>query len=345
MTFYAIIYPDDDCEEFVEVQMRGHHDKYLKRQAAAQLKKPTKTKATSPRAKTKATSPPAKSNKKPQSKETEPRLSLQSLNEQLFQLWSIHTEMDPKNYRLPAIHNYKFSQSTQCLIATFFLFMYERQMIFFRCKQNARQLSTIRVFQRWSFCNNYRELDRGTRYFHSHILARHDQAILQSNMDRLGWVKIVLWDAYVYRLVNRVDSFSRIGGIPERSKKAVKEFLKKCEDIFATGKLFTGAHQAPSLQHFGSNLNLLVKPGSVLDKVALILFEATDLKSCYKALSQNLPGVGMFTAWQLICDLQESRAISFDNDDFIALGPGAERMCVVVFVTQLSLDLNHLFSV
>ena len=134
----------------------------------------------------------------------------------------------------------------------------------------------------------------------------------------------MLFASYCYRQVNRLESFVATG-FPDETGLA-KYFLKVNKLRESGGSFFSAAHQTTQYAKFEDFLKqATAKKSKLLDDVCDAIC-AADARSedCVLAL-QTLPGIGPFFAWQILCDLKESRCISFHkNDNYCLLGPGAE---------------------
>jgi hypothetical protein len=77
---------------------------------------------------------------------------------------------------------------------------------------------------------NYRELDRGTAYFHDQALKLWDDSTHGGKtISRQEWVEKVLWAAALYRLLNRVDTFL--------VSVAGDDLSKKCGSLIAVSNV------------------------------------------------------------------------------------------------------------
>ena len=233
----------------------------------------------------------------------------------------------------------------------FFLYMSERQRMWMRRRRgDPAPWSASPVLQQYSWCNNYRQVDRGTTFFHAHVVElwhtqyRHSTS---SSSQRADFVRRVLFDAYLYRQVNRVETFLQTGGFPLEGQthsffRTLEKMQRNCESIF------TGAHQTTHLRELKERIRYATTSRDKttqqcpLDTVCDAILRANnhDKKTIVKEL-QTLPGVGTFTAWQILCDLQESQCIPIvDDDDYCALGPGAKHGLQLIFPNQApSLEL------
>jgi hypothetical protein len=231
-------------------------------------------------------------------------------------------------------------------VIKFYLFLLERQLCWERrqvSKDRPLDWTSNHVFRNYFFCNNYRELDRGTSYFHSQMLEKFESSSVNCNTTtQLEWIETVLWSSYCYRLSNRSDSFSNVGdyecatktfnGIPSIDKwPSFSKLVTKAQQ--EGHKFFTGAHQTCSFASYTLWMKeACAKEGKVVKQTAQQIYECAqkrDLKGCFQAISKNgLKGVGDFFSWQITCDLMESRCLpKCTASDFCALGPGAKGTC------------------
>ena len=235
-----------------------------------------------------------------------------------WSLWSLHglreNEFVAKGLP-PRLQKYR------TCIGDFFLFMHERQSIWVRRNRSCDfPWSKNLILRKYFFCNIYRELDHGTRFFHAHILDLKDSRL---RWTRKEWALQVLWSSYCYRQVNRVGSFVE-AGFPN---------LQRMKKLKLTGNpFFTDAHQTTNYTGYEMYLKQATRnKAKLLRSIVDKILKAHELKDCKAALCK-LPGVGSFFAWQILCDMQESRCLEFD-DSFCELGPGAIRKFMVLVVT------------
>jgi hypothetical protein len=216
------------------------------------------------------------------------------------------------------------SSSLAVNMADFFLFCRERQTMWWRrAKGEPRPWSCVEVMNALHFCNIYRELDRGTAYFRSLVLD------LPPAKDKVEWTRQVLWLSYAYRQVNRVESFQQVGVPDERD---LKPFLQGMSGFQKEGRaFFTSAHQTT---HYKQYENYLKQTAGTLKPIAeVICSEDTSLQGIHRTL-KTLKGIGVFLAWQLICDLHESGCLEM-GEEFCVLGPGAKSACVLALISSV----------
>lgn len=209
----------------------------------------------------------------------------------LFQLHGLDPAKAPYQIR-------GFAARDQRKVAEFFLFMNERQRMWLRRNRgDAAPWSACPALQQYSWCNNYRELDRGTAFFRAHVLELKDD---NPGVTRREFLRRVLFDSYLYRLCNRIETFLETG-FPEESK--LGPFFGKLEEIKAAQRsVFTGAHQTTNIENYEDNVKESTKKTeghSLLDCVCDEIIAAGNKKSLILEELQKLKGVGSFFAWQV----------------------------------------------
>eukprot|EP00588_Corethron_pennatum_P003712 CAMPEP_0194283070 /NCGR_PEP_ID=MMETSP0169-20130528/24603_1 /TAXON_ID=218684 /ORGANISM="Corethron pennatum, Strain L29A3" /LENGTH=485 /DNA_ID=CAMNT_0039028595 /DNA_START=1 /DNA_END=1455 /DNA_ORIENTATION=+ len=178
-------------------------------------------------------------------------------------------------------------------VTNFFLFCHERQRMWERRNFDEDVTTEHDVLRTYKFCNVYRELDRGTQYFQAQMAARGGQG-----RDVGG----VLFASVAYRLVNRVDTFVRTGGIPtpEGLTRFVNTLIKMRK---ARETIFTDQHQTGDVTKLWKSL---LYTRDHLDALAEAITRAGTAKGTFRELLR-IPHTGRFFAWQITCDLLESR--------------------------------------
>ena len=272
----------------------------------------------------------------------------ENLADSIYVLWDIYN-IDPKVIRLQSKRIPESIRQCSENVIKFFLFMAERQRCWERrCySENSMEWTNSNVLRNFYFCNVYRELDRGTSYFHSQILNRWDK--FGPNISQAKWIEIVLWASYCYRLVNRVESFmdctgklpkgetpsltSRFNGIPALEEWPVfRGLVIKCQKgdgRARVSKFFTGAHQTCNFSDYVHWMNEAhASEGIHLKLVALEVHHAAklgDIEGCHQVIAERLKGCGDFMAWQITCDLLESKCLpKCESNNFCVLGKGAK---------------------
>lgn len=254
-------------------------------------------------------------------------------------LWKIQGLEEMKSgWKIPKLPEHL--QPSARAIADFFLFMYERQCIWERRNLGMVGPWTANVLlQTRSFCNVYRELDRGTCFFRAKILDLYESLEKWTEEE---WLTVVLWASYCYRQVNRIESFQ--DGFPDINNlpKFVRG-MEKTKKNAANGvgvSFFSCAHQTTNFRQYELNLKMVAKKdGALLKSVVNIILNAKEnLWECHKA-ARKLPGIGPFFGWQILCDLEESRCLQFDGS-FVELGPGAKDGLQKIFPEPTGRELR-----
>lgn len=239
----------------------------------------------------------------------------------------------------PPFHN---SPTVARNVGYFFLFCHERQLIWQRRNSDIEPWTTDPIMDRMFFCNVYRELDRGSAYFRSQILER-----LRGVKDTTSRLELTFWCSIVYRLLNRIQTFERFGGIPSCDQFDL--FLRVLNKMKDNNEIiFTGAHMSLTLSKYVETVKLLVSnEGCYLKSLVEILDRKARIgghdgvKGVFQII-RTLKNVGNFFAWQITCDLLESKVLySCTEDDWAQLGPGAISGAHICF-SEVSHDFSPL---
>jgi hypothetical protein len=224
-----------------------------------------------------------------------------------------------------------FSAHVSLHILQFYLFAYERQRMWERKTQYPENFpySLNERMSRHSFCNVYRELDRGTIFLKASILelffSSSDKQTdnprrIPRSWSHKEWTKQVLWRSYMYRLVNRVETFENIG-FAEPTDASLQAYSRRARVYRgqATSAFFTGAHNVGGFEPYIMALNLTLKK---LDKIVDNFCAAKKSKEKLDVL-RGMKLVGDFFAWQILCDMETCGCLKIDYN-FCVLGPGAK---------------------
>jgi len=230
-------------------------------------------------------------------------------------------------------------------VANFFLFVSERQRLYERRKRGDQLLSACPVFRTYSWCNVYRELDRGTAFFRQHILKVKEQMMAERPTATFrDFVRRVLFDSYLYRQVNRIETFLEAGFPDEDNMEPFFAAIELISD--RRDPVFTGAHQTTNI----SKLKIRIRQSTEIDpatgqcELDVVCDKFLRVNGKQKSVKelQKLRGIGDFTSWQIMCDLQESRCVEVDEetDGFCLLGPGAENGLKIIFPNSNTSELE-----
>ena len=238
---------------------------------------------------------------------------------------------------------------------------------------NTDRITKDAFLSRLRFCNVFRELDAGTIYLHRSIgvlwtasqkrMLKHkdDYKWLNQRFHQVGnysssgstnnrlspsndsiYIKEALWSCICYRLINKAETFERLGGIPQSDQwRAFQAKLWKLKS-YRENIIFTAAHQVIGFSSYISVMTALLKPcprypnsPTLLEGLAKFVEENRQTPGGISLIFDELtqvPYIGKFYAWQLSCDLLESGVLfSYTFGDFCVLGPGALNGLRIIF--------------
>ena len=245
-------------------------------------------------------------------------------------------------------------------VDAFYRFLYERQAMW---ERRARGLpppwtdDPILAYNR--FCNVYRELDTGTKFFAAEVARKRP-------LDRADLVFM----AVAYRLLNRVETFrDSPTGVPTRAQWAEHEAWIRAQHR-RNGKrdggkrsFGTPAHQTVGplkyIEHMKAKPEeideLLRRVDSAGGSARAALAggaeggvneggQAQSVTELWTCELRELRGVGPFFAWQCCCDLQEAGVVP-EDDLYAKLGPGATDGLLKVYPAEPARDEDSLLAV
>ena len=211
-------------------------------------------------------------------------------------------------------------------ISSFYRFVYERHRVWhnrFVVRLPQASWTSDPLLQKSRYTNVYRELDRGTLYLDRHLSRFFTTPLSFEKKTSL------LWEICVYRLLNKVETFERVG-IPTyrsfHSKTKRDAWFASLDSLRQSGvSVWTSAHI--SLQ---SNIrrNRLDTFRYILDAlhpecVALtdVVVAADCMHSAFKHLTTQY-GFGSFTTYEVVSDLALLPCTTYDSDTWAHAGPG-----------------------
>lgn len=199
--------------------------------------------------------------------------------------------------------------------------------------------TTDPVLQQYKFCNIYRELDKGTKYYLR-------ECELGGEDDASPLVKSI-----IYRLINNIKVFEHMGGIPELSHDFGR-VIDHCKAYAATGKTFVSdAYMAFACSRKGDTK--IDSFRRVLDWLgenfgdwnANVFEKATTLQEAHAALC-TIPYVGPFIAYEILCDLFLVNYLpQFSINDWTNIGPGAKPSIAILFPCSLAAEMEKIKEV
>jgi alpha-glutamyl/putrescinyl thymine pyrophosphorylase clade 1 len=154
------------------------------------------------------------------------------------------------------------------------------------------------------------------------------------NIGRFAWLMKVLWAALCYRLINLIETFETVGGIPELGNE--RPFLKSVKRLMQGRVVFTGAHQNMGFSRYKQTLMVVAKSLTTMAGEISAANVNKNLRECYRVIT-GLKNVGQFFAWQVTCDLMECGCLpNCTEDDYVKLGAGAIKGIKLIFGDNVS---------
>lgn len=204
----------------------------------------------------------------------------------------------------------------------FWRFVAERQRIWWRKEQLLREppWTLDAILQRQHFCNVFRSLDRGTRWYVDNIANKADN------------LTVLLWKTILYRIINNWRQFEAVGGVPYMADwpKTIQAIRRAGIVLNSPAYLILGGGHAHEdrTSHFARILPQIeaqFNSGLVQD-----IWAANSLEKVSRRL-QRVPGVGPFVAMQIYRDLMLAGDMRFSEDDWVEIGPGADWSLQYIF--------------
>ena len=197
----------------------------------------------------------------------------------------------------------------------FWRFVFKRHDIWYRRFTLRQKFPWTRdkILRNNTFCNVYRELDKGTIWTIQNLLP------VKNRRQRL-------FASVAYRCCNRPATFDLLG-IP--TLKLWKEFWEDMCVLSQQESVFSSAYRCSA---FGSTPRMKIYH-DILDQTAFHIPELTSdlrkaktLKDAHSRLCE-LWGVGPFIAYEIVNDLMYTDFFPqvFTENDFVIIGPGASH--------------------
>jgi len=141
---------------------------------------------------------------------------------------------------------------------------------------------------------------------------------------------LVVWSSIVYRLVNRVDTFKSLNGIPSMNEH--ESYLEVLNTMAEEGvSVFTEAHEVIGFIRYCELVEAISEnDGLVLGDFVTAVTAGGRSLADLTSLLEKLPNVDGFVSWQVTCDLLESGILEprHTENEYVALSPGAvEGLC------------------
>jgi hypothetical protein len=206
----------------------------------------------------------------------------------------------------------------------FWKYVVERQRVWYRrfVLKEPFPWSNDPILQKFHFCNNYRELDKGTIYLIDELAPYQN--------DR----RKILFNVTAYRFFNCYGFFEKIGEIMNPDKYDAYFFIKKLDELIAKGEdIYNHAYVVcpykikPDYRPEDKHVQIAFILETLKEKLDRLIAEidlASVPKESFIALKQ-IPAVGNFLAYEIWTDLTYFKFFKqgWTDNDFVNIGPGA----------------------
>lgn len=219
----------------------------------------------------------------------------------------------------------------------FFRFMYERHLIWYKrfILKEPPPWTNNKILRDNKFTNVYRELDRGTIWYISHV---YPQAFGSWKENLTKAEMNLIWQTVVYRLVNRIETFERWSIVDFNCWRASrKNWLSHLRKLMDEGvSIFTSAHRTcPTHKPGETRLDVLAEAmdytNDNLQKIWERVKRAFNLEIVFDIFCE-IPNVGPFISYEICCDLMLVRLIPAEwEDSWVNPGPGCKAGLRLIF--------------
>jgi len=232
----------------------------------------------------------------------------------------------------------------------FFQFMYERHMIWHRrfvLKLPQSEWTNDPILKEYKYTNIYRELDRGTLWYLDHIGKKYcDTLRVKQKLDSVitDPFRTLIWETCIYRLCNKIETFEEVGFPDYNSYDYTilhNDFWEKLNKIAERGDaVMTSAHLtcpcAGGLTKVEGYIEAINSLHRMLDEICQEINTFNELSKVH-GLLQIVHCIGVFIAYEVVCDLMYLKAITnsegvpYTEDDWANPGPGAIEGIRMIF--------------
>ena len=204
-------------------------------------------------------------------------------------------------------------------------FASERQNIYFhRLRNDPAPWTDDEILRSYRFTNAYRVADRVSQYLVSEVIYHQDLPEEPSE---------VVFRILLFKLFNRIETWEvlthHMGPIllAERPFARIDEILM--DELQAGRRIYSAAYIMPTRGASGRTerkhqMHLQLLERMMGDCLAERLAEAGSMRKGFDLL-RSYPSIGDFLAYQFITDINYSEAVDFSEDEFVAVGPGAQE--------------------
>lgn len=199
-------------------------------------------------------------------------------------------------------------------------FAHQRQCIYLRrLTGQTRELTDDPVLAVHRFTNPYRATDRVSQYLITEVI--YDRERLWTDT----FVRIL-----VFKMFNRIDTWRRVVDyLGEVDAAALKNghVDQAIARLYARQPIYSAAYVMPpprTLQGPKYIRHLSLVRSMLEDMIPERIAESSGMREAYSLLA-SYDSLGPFLAYQFVTDLNYSPNLNFNEDEFVALGPGALR--------------------
>ena len=222
-------------------------------------------------------------------------------------------------------------------LEAFLWFMHERQEIYRRrfIEEEPPPWTEDSVLSTYHFCNVYRELDAGTKYLIENIIGA-------------GPPRDVIFNVYLYRLLNRPESYDAAGGFTRVDEFDADDTIQRLREYRENGNpVFSSAYRIPAHKFAESESKIVnVLKGIIeadvqnsIDDYADRIENANSLEAVHEICCE-VRGIGDFIGYEIVTDLNYG-FLPFHENDFVNIGPGAESGLKYIFGDA---SKDHIYS-
>ncbi|CAO1626682.1 unnamed protein product [Parajaminaea phylloscopi] len=219
----------------------------------------------------------------------------------------------------------------ETILYALFRYCAERHHIYHRKEAGleGKELSSDPLFVRGRYGNVFRQLDRGSAFVRTHVIAHGDAALEE-----------VCFRVFLYCVFSNNDTYTRwereLGQVPSLANFNLARYTAILDPVVAKGgRIYASSFQlVPPTSVFGAmsghaaslrlvKLMLDVELGQRIAKCKYLVDAS--------ALVQAIPTLGGFLSLNLLCYLNDSEHVNLDCDVFASCGPGARATLRKIF--------------
>jgi len=206
----------------------------------------------------------------------------------------------------------------------FWKYILERQKIWYKrfVLKEPYPWTKDKILQKYHFCNNYRELDKGTIYLIEKLVP------IKTKREE------ILFNVVIYRFFNSYGFFDKIGGLLKPSDYNPQDFIKTLDQLIAKGEsIYSPAYVVcppivkPNYRPKDKHVQLAYIIRILQEKINELIIKidsANTAEESFDALKE-IPGVNNFLAYEIWTDLTYFNFFKqrWTDNDFVNAGPGA----------------------